>query len=553
MMLNDLCAYLLPPDDHLHFETLIMHEQRFMLVVTMTAPKAMCPDCSELATRIHSWYPRVLADLPWATTPIELRLHVRRFFCPTPGCKRKTFTERLPAVAPLYARTTARLADHQTYTGLALGGVAGARQLARQGIPGSHDTVLRRVRRLPTPQGPPPQVVGIDDWAWRKGHRYGTIVVDLERGCPIDVLEDRLADTVAAWFQDHPEVTIVARDRAEAYAAGIRQGAPEATQVADRFHLFQNVSAALEEVFRSHDPELQAINDTRSREPRRLEDGTVAVPVPPPQPAPKTQIKAEQSRTRRLARYKHVWDLHHKGWPAQAIATDVGMSRQSVFRYLRSSTFPERQPRRPLRAGVLDPFKAYVVERWNAGCRNATKLFEEIKAQGFQGQYGTVAQYVTRMRTAQGIPSKSRPARGAAKVAEPTESPLTPRSAACLVLQREENRDEAAAQRLAQLHAQHGELALAIDLAQDFAQLVRLRQPEHLDDWLARAAQSALKAFERFATGLREDYEAVKAGVTLPWSTGPVEGQINRLKMLKRQMFGRANIDLLRQRVLYAT
>jgi transposase len=138
--------------------------------------------------------------------PAQLLLHVRRFFCDTSGCERITFTERLPTVAPRYARTTTRLRDSQASTGLALGGAAGARQLARQSMPGSRNTVLRRVRCLPTPASPPPHVVGIDDWAWRKGHRYGTIVVDLERGYPIDVLEDgRVSDACGYSFKTSPK------------------------------------------------------------------------------------------------------------------------------------------------------------------------------------------------------------------------------------------------------------------------------------------------------------------------------------------------------------
>ena len=222
MTLNDLCAHLLPPNEHLTFKALHIGEPGITLVATMTSPKSACPDCHQLASRIHSSYPRTLADLPWAITPIELRLTVRRFFCTTCTCSRQTFTERLPMIAPFYARTTTRLSDMQADTGLALGGAAGARRLSRQGLPVSRNTLLRRVRRLPIPEGPALEVIGIDDWAWRKGHRYGTIVVDLERGCPIDVLEDRLTETVAAWLQAHPEVKVVARDRAEAYGAGVR-------------------------------------------------------------------------------------------------------------------------------------------------------------------------------------------------------------------------------------------------------------------------------------------------------------------------------------------
>ena len=311
--LKELCAHLLPPEEHLQFKTLILDEQRIILVATMAAPKAACPDCHHLAVRIHSSYPRTLADLPWAVAPIQLRLTVRRFFCATCTCGRQTFTERLPTVAPLYARTTTRLSHTQASTGLALGGAAGARHLARQGMPGSRNTVLRRVRGVPLPASPPPQVVGIDDWAWRKGHRYGTIVVDLERGCPIDVLEDRLADTVAAWLQAHPEVSVVARDRSGAYKSGIDEGAPDAVQVADRFHLVQNLADALEAVFSAHHQDLEAFNEAQSQEQLKRDDGSVAVAVPPPPASPPAQERAEHSRERRLAIYNKVWALAPSG------------------------------------------------------------------------------------------------------------------------------------------------------------------------------------------------------------------------------------------------
>src|SRR6266851_2394361 len=555
MPLDDLCSRLLPPDEPLHFETLLLEDHHITLMAAMTAPKAVCPDGHQPSQRRHSGYPRTLADLPWALMPVELVLHVRRFFCDTSGCGRLTFTERLPTVAPLSARTTTRLRHSQASTGFALGGSAGARQLARQGMPGSRNTVLRRVRSLATPVYPPPHVVGMDDWAWRKGHRYGSIVVDLERGCPIDVLEDRKADTVAAWFKAHPEVSIVARDRADSYASGVSEGAPKAIQVADRFHLFGNLADTLEEVFREYSRELDAINEARRLQDVTLPDGSLAVPVPPTQAAPAAARKAEQSRARRLSQYEQVWEFRKQGWTAEAVAQRVGISSRTVFRFLRHTTFPERQPRRQFKASFLDPFKTSLTERWNVGCHNASKLFREMQTQGFTGHYGLVAAYVKRMRTAQGVTSKPRTATAPVKVTEPSEKPLTPKSATWLVLRREEKREDAKADQelLAQIQAQNSELAKAIALSQDFAELVRQRQPEKLDGWLERATQSALKAFERFAGSLRNDYKAVKAGVTLPWSTGPVEGHINRLKMLKRQMFGRANIDLLKLRVLYET
>jgi transposase len=440
MTLDELCSHLLPPDEHLHFETLLLEDNHLTLRATMTAAKAVCPDCCQPSHRMHSGYCRTLADLPWALMPVELRLRVRRFFCDTPLCERLTFTERVPTVAPLYARTTTRLSHRQANTGLALGGAAGARQLARHAIPASRSTVLRRVRRLPPPASPPPHVVGIDDWAWRKGHRYGTIVIDVERGCPIEVLEDRFTETVADWFKAHPEVQVVARDRAEAYASGIRQGAPDAVQVADRFHLLTNLADALHEVFIAHSQDLVALHEATRPEPVRLDDDAVAVPIEPPGASPKARQQSAHKRARRLATYEQVWALHRQGWSQRAIAAHMGCARLTVQRFLRAPTFPERQPRRYRRPTLLAPFTAYLLERWNAGCRSGAQLYREIKAQGFRGQSTIVGDYVRRMRAAQWRLSPGHASQQATTIVE-AATLLTPREATWLVIRRGETLD----------------------------------------------------------------------------------------------------------------
>jgi len=263
-------------------------------------------------------------------------------------------------------------------------------------MPGSRNTVLRRVRSLATPVYPPPHVVGIDDWAWRKGHRYGTIVVDLERGCPIDVLEDRLADTVADWFKAHPEVNVVARDRSDSSASGLRQGAPDAVQVADRFHVMQNVAAALEQVFNAHHQDLEALNEAQRQELVTRDDGSVVVPVPPAPRTPTGQERADQSRARRVALYENIWELRRQDWSADAIARQLGVHRSTVFRCVQQPTFAERKERRGRGRSVLGPYKDYLVQRWNDGCLTARRLFREIKAQGDPGCYNTVVQYTQR-------------------------------------------------------------------------------------------------------------------------------------------------------------
>jgi transposase len=306
-------------------------------------------------------------------------------------------------------------------------------------------------------------------------------------------------------------------------------------------------------VFSTHSQALDAVNVLVHQQPVPLPDGAMAVPVPPhdiPLPA---QQRAVQRQGHRQALHTQVWALHRQGWTAPAIAQHIGMSLRTVQRDLQSAAFTGRKRRSDHGESVLNPYKPYLLERWNAGCYTAMRLFRDLRQRGYAGGYGVVAAYARRLRQAQGLPpGRRRPRQPLPAVAEPRCQPLTPRRASWLVLRRETKRTEVEAQQLTQLQAQDPEVAEAIDLAQDFTQMVRQRQPESLDPWLQRASTSTVEAIQRFAKGLYEDYDAIKAGVTLPWSSSPVEGHINRLKMVKRQMFGRAHLDLLSRRFLWA-
>jgi transposase len=315
----------------------------------------------------------------------------------------------------------------------------------------------------------------------------------------------------------------------------------------------------LTQVFTAHAPALAQLKAQRMAAPTPVHDSTdpaaasepASVPLAPPQSSTAAARLARQRRTQRWAHYHQVWTYHQQGWTLDAIAGQVGLSRRTVQRYLQSPTFPERQPRHGRGRSILDPYKATVLDGWNRGCRNGWHLFRTIRSQGFRGGYGIVALYVRRMRQAQGLAAWQR--RSDQPLPTVTEAPrrrLTPRRATWLVLRAAERLTAQHQQHLAQLTQQAPELAEAVALAQDFAGLVRRRQPAQLAPWLTRAAASALPPFRRFAKGLRADLTAVEAAVTLPWSQGPIEGQINRLKMLKRQMFGRARLDLLARRFL---
>jgi transposase len=370
---------------------------------------------------------------------------------------------------------------------------------------------------------------------------------------PVALLNDREAETLADWLRTHPGVTIIARDRMKAYMDGARAGAPQASQVADRFHLLQNLAEALDQVFSAHGPALKAVSTARSRTPVVQPDGQTAVPVPPSTPTPQAQTQAAQRRSRRLATYEQVWSLHRQGWSNRAIAQQLGIGRMPVVRYLQAPTFPERKERSDTGKSLLTPYKERLLKRWNAGCREALQLFRDLRRRGYTGSYPTVARYAQRLRQAQGLPPRERRlGQTLPRVIELQQRPLTTCRATRLVLKRPRQRTNADTQLLAQLQGQHRDMAVAIDLAQDFCALVRERQADGFDHWLARALASSVAPLRRFAIGLRADYKAVKAGLRLPWSNGPVEGHINRLKRLKRQMCGRATLDLLSRRFLRA-
>jgi len=308
-----------------------------------------------------------------------------------------------------------------------------------------------------------PQVLGVDDWAYRKRQTYGTVLIDLERQRPLALLPDREAKTFALWLQVHPGVGVITRDRSRADADGARQGAPDAIQVADRFHLLQNLAAALDQVFNAHGQALKAVNEALSQAPVAQPDRTVAVPVPPPSSPRTAQELAHQRQARRLALHQQIWAFHQQGWPGWAMAQHLGIGQNTVFRYLRITTLPERQRRTARGRSILTPSHAYLLDRWNAGHRDARQLFREIQQRGYAGSYPTVARYAQRVRQAPGQARHHRPPRQALPVVTaPSYRQLTARRATWLVLRRPERQDDDEAAQLAQLNAPHPEVAAAI-------------------------------------------------------------------------------------------
>ena len=507
--------------DGLHVDELTLEAAGLLITARTTAAQAFCPTCGRPSIRVHSSYWRTLKDLPWQDRAVTWRVKVRRFRCG--HCPGRIFAERVPGLGRAKARRSGRLAEAQTDIGMVLGGEAGARLSRRLFMPVSGDTVLRLIRRREFSPCAAPRVVGIDDWAWRRGRSYGTLVCDLERRRVIDLLPSRASTPVRDWLAAHPSVVVVSRDRAGPYAEAAHMGAPAAIQVADRWHLLVNASEALRAVVERHHPQIR-------------DAARQCAPVPAsstPTVSVEDAPTAEQGGRRR-ARCEATLRLQSEGMPIREIARHIGASRNAVRRWVRTGAFvPYRRAPGPSR---LDRYRAFVEARWQEGERNGAALYRELRTLGFTGGYDILRRWAARRR--QDTPA--RPPSGRVPSTRRVTRWLTSDPAALC----HEDRRFAEA-----LCAMAPKLGLAAAHVRAFADLLRQGDPAELEPWLEVAATIGLHGF---AAGLRQDEDAVRAAIVQPWSNGPVEGQVNRLKLIKRSMYGRAKFDLLRQRVLHA-
>jgi transposase len=524
-------------------------------LVASTAPTGSCPVCHTPSDRVHSHYRRTVADLPCHGRPVALRLLVRRFRCANPACPRLVFCERLGGLLGPRARSTTRLTDAHRAVGFALGGEAGARLADELEMPTSADTLLRRVKSAPAEQASPPRHVGVDDWAMRKGHRYGTILIDLERGRVIDLLPGRDGVALKAWLLDHPSVELITRDRWAAFARAAAEGAPQAQQVADRWHLLKNLREAVERLLERRYPAVKnglesadAASAPGDQQPPAPSAPLPPAPTePPPAPPPTPRARARQAkRQRRVERYHDVRERHRQGQSARGIARELKLSVRTVLRYLRQGDCPDWRPGRT-RSTRLERFGDHIDRRIQEGCQNAAQLYRELAALGCQGSSSSVRQFISRRLAAAG---RTRQRANAARPPPPPPPPSA-KSLSFELLKRAKDRKAEEQARVERLQRVDAELTEALELAAAFQAMARKETAPALSEWLERA-EKACPEIRRFAEGVRQDEAAVAAALSGPWSNGPVEGQVNRLKAIKRQMYGRAGLALLRARVVHA-
>jgi transposase len=517
----------------LDLDNIEIHGQRVVVHLHATSPTVACPQCGTAGSRVHSRYQRTIADVAFGGHSLVLKLQVRKWMCPEVSCTRKIFAERFPGFVQRYARMTDRLIKILQSVGVITNGADAAQIATSFGVPTTAKTIIRRVLQLPLPHEGEVAKVGIDEWAWKKGHRYGTILVDLERRRIVQLLAERSVETSTAWLRTHPEIDLVSRDRGKIFQEAATEGAPQAKQVVDRFHLQKNFAEALEKFFRKQDRVLKKVIQGYTGKKRSAERTAVSEKV------------AQERRARhrpRVSMHKRIWKLYRQGYHKEQIAQLVGVSSSTVYRSLEQEAPPP--PRQRARSSsIVDPYLSYLTSRWNQGCHNVARLYEEIVAQGYTGTQRTLQM---RLR-----PFRSQGTRPVSKQTVIWDKPPSSRGVALMMVRPAQSRTREQTAYLDQLIQSNETTAVVFELVQDFGRLLRKREGQaRLEQWKATVQASGIAELIAFVDGLTDDAEAVANGCSLTWSNGMVEGFINKVKWMKRSSYGQAGFPLLQRRVL---
>jgi transposase len=495
----------------LQLDRIVSQTDHILLVVHSIQAPVRCPKCERISSHLHSRYERLLADLPWEGVAVQLKLQTRRFFCDNESCAQQIFCERLPELAARYARKTLRLNETLRWIGMLVGGEVGARLTEKLGLSASPDTLLRRIRAAAPIESATPKVLGVDDWAKRKGQTYGTILVNLERHRVVDLLPDREAATLANWLKQHTGIEIITRDRAAAYAEGARLGAPDAIQIADRWHILKNLTEVVERFLHTKYSDLQRA--ARQSRPQSVATTTVVsdeIKQPPPP-------KLARWNERRQARYEEVRQFWQQGATIKRLAEQFGMHRRTVRMLIHAESCPQRLKPRS-RHSQLDRHLEYIAQRWAEGCHSAADLYRELLPRGFRGSQSLVRHYIAQWRSA--LPPELQRVRRGPETTKPTVTDRkkllvpSPRNTAWWLLQKPEKLEAEQRAYVQRLCEASPEIAQVQQLAQRFARLVSERKAHDFAPWLEEAANSSSREIKGFVAGLKRDQAAVEGALT---------------------------------------
>ena len=495
---------------------------------------AQCPECFKRSDSVHSCRRRRIQHLPCSGQTLWLVFSVRHWYCRNPACSRKIFAESLAPFAGSHQQSSQALQNLQRQLGLIAGGEAGKRAATAVGLRCSADTLLRRLINTPeTKQSGAPHV-GIDEWAWHRGHCCGMLIVNPDTHRPLVLLPGRDQRTLATWFRKYPEIQVVSRDRSGVYATAAREGAPQARQVADRWHLLKNIGDEPERMMYRYMPLIRLV--VRELSLKKSPEPEISVPVASLR---RLERLKQQTRKKRHQRWTEVMALHNKGCSFREISRITGLSRVTVSRWVGSGTFPEMSTRPPKR-GLLDPWREWLKEQRECGNYNSGRIWREMVARGVTGSETIVRDAVAKwhkgwippVTTAARLPSVSRVSRW-----------LMP----WRIIRGEENY---AFRFISLMCEKEPELKIAQQLVLEFYRILKTQNKSQLSSWFTRVHESGSAELRCVAAGMEADAAAICEAISSRWSTGVVEGHVNRLKVLIRQMYGRAGLELLRRRVM---
>lgn len=505
--------------------------------------ESICPACSCPSERRHSKYIRIFGDLPASGYDVKVSILSRKYFCDNPDCTRKIFTERFTQEIYPHHRRFNRCRKLLSNLALELGGNKGAviSRLAR--LPVSPSTLLRIIKKqdlyvAKITSG----VIGIDDWAFKKGNTYGTIIVDLLQNKVIDLLPDRESETICEWLKEHQEVEIISRDRGGPYSKGAREGAPQAIQVADRFHLFMNLGDATKRMFQSMGKELKVLftlhnNNERSTEPvstteelRLMEEHTETIPIE----TINTNIELQ-------LRFNKVKELHSQGYTIRAISRSLDMQRVTIRKYITMDFLPKKKGSRSTN---FESYQQFLLHESNRG-KLYTELYAAILSEGFNGRYTQFCSNMNELFENHKIIPASR------KIDPPVAMRTWSPAKLSIMIQKDTKDLNTEDRKFLQLLCDNSPVIKETEeLIGRFKKLFQDKEEGTLKTWVDDVAKSS-SGIKGFAKGILSDFQAVNNAVVTPYSNGQVEGQINRLKNIKRRMYGRAGFELLRRMVIF--
>ncbi len=498
---------------------------------------AKCPRCNKSSNQVHSSYVRVLRDLPASTYRVSINLTVRKFFCKDPQCERKIFTEQPGSEINAYSRMTNRTRKTLENILLEVSARKGSYLATLILLPVSPSTALRIVDSLPIPPVEKVTVLGIDDWAYRKGLTYGTILVNIETGQVIDLLSGRDGVSLKKWLAKHPEIKIVTRDRASSYSSAVSSILPNTIQVADRFHLLKNFSDSVYDVIRVEFRNLA--NSLNQDSSEQLRAQTPACELSEVESAKSPQKEKGERNDFLKERFKKVKEMIQNGVALRSIAKTLQMSRGTVRSYANMDILSSKS------IYLKNNYNEYqgIIEKELSEGKSLAAVFVNMKEAGFRGS-----------RTAFYEQYKNHPkcTNTVLVLSNDKQRLISPRKISKYLgvndLSKIKNKTDG--DFMENLLRNNKILADLRYQVLSFKDLLLGNDGSLLDDWIKRTLAIGKLQLQTFVKGLLNDIEAVRNAIITNWSNGQVEGQVNRLKSIKRQMYRRAGFELLRRKVI---